>query len=69
MSNEVLGLFNPTDGFPDRKTIERTLKNHNIKIKEYTVAETEFELFINSPVNKRLGIMKELKTRWKQQLS
>ena len=44
MSNEVLGLFNPTDGFPDRKTIERTLKKHNIKIEEYTVAETEFEL-------------------------
>lgn len=69
MDNKVSDLFNPMEEFPDRETIKKTLKKHNIKIKEYTVIETEFELFINSPTNKRLGIMNELKRRWKRQLS
>ena len=69
MDNKVSDLFNPVEEFPDRETIKKTLKKHNIKIKEYTVIETEFELFINSPTNKRLGIMNELKRRWKRQLS
>ena len=69
MDNKVSDLFNPMGEFPDRETIKKTLKKHNIKIKEYTVIETEFELFINSPANKRLGIMNELKMRWKRQLS
>tara|TARA_B100001758_G_scaffold146465_1_gene126193 strand:+ start:1547 stop:1756 length:210 start_codon:yes stop_codon:yes gene_type:complete len=69
MNNRVVELFNLMDEFPDRETIKKTLKNHKIPLQEYTIIEVEFELFINSPVNKRLGIMKELKTRWKQQLS